>query len=323
MPPVQSIEQQAADWVIRCTEGPLGDAERQQLEHWQAQDPRHAAAFERLSRFVGGVQSLRGRQAPVRAALNAGAVTRRRLPLRGAALALLLALPLAFLLRSYPPAVLLADQRSAPAQWQSLTLDDGSRLVMSGNSAVDIDFAQNQRQIKLLRGEILVDVAHDKQRPFTVVTEDGRMRALGTRFTVKREEAATVLGMLESRVAARSALAPEETQVNAGEQVRITREHVQRLGSIDPAAVAAAWQRHQLVVHDRPLPEVLDELARQYRGHVQFDRQQLADLRVSAVLPLDNPQQAMRLISDVLPVRVQPYGPWWLQIERTAAPAEK
>ncbi|MCO8167293.1 FecR domain-containing protein [Pseudomonas sp. 21LCFQ02] len=323
MAPLQSIEQQAADWVIRCTEGPLTDAERQQFEHWQAIDARHAAAFERLQTFVGGVQSLRARQAPARAALNAGAVARRRLPLRGATWALLLALPLALLLRSYPPAVLLADQRSAPAQWQQLTLDDGSRLVMSGNSAVDIDFSHNQRQIKLLRGEILIDVARDHQRPFTVVTEDGRMRALGTRFTVKREHDSTLLSMLESKVAARTALAPEETQVSAGEQVRITREQVQRLSSIDPAALSAAWQRHQLVVDDRPLPEVLDELARQYRGHVQFDRQQLADLRVSAVLPLDNPQQAMRLISDVLPVRIEPYGPWWLQVERIAAPAEK
>lgn len=323
MTPLQSIEQQAADWVIRCTEGPLSDAQRQQFEHWQALDPRHAAAFERLQTFVGGVQSLRGRQAPARAALNAGAVTRRRLPLRGAALALLLALPLALVLRSYPPAVLLADQRSAPAQWQQLTLDDGSRLVMSGNSAVDIDFDREQRQIKLLRGEILIDVAHDSQRPFTVVTEDGRMRALGTRFTVKREDSSTVLSMLESRVAARAAQAPDETQVSAGEQARITHERVEILSRIDPAAVSAAWQRHQLVVDDRPLPEVLDELARQYRGHVQFDRQQLADLRVSAVLPLDNPQQAMRLISEVLPVRIEPYGPWWLQIERITAAAEK
>lgn len=323
MTPLQSIEQQAADWVIRCTEGPLTDAERQQFEHWQAIDARHAAAFERLQTFVGGVQSLRGRQAPARAALNAGAVVRRRLPLRGTAWALLAALPLALLLRSYPPAVLLADQRSAPAQWQQLTLDDGSRLVMSGNSAVDIDFDREQRQIKLLRGEVLIDVAHDSQRPFTVVTEDGRMRALGTRFTVKREDSSTVLSMLESRVAARGAHTPDEIQVSAGEQARITPERVELLSRIDPTAVSAAWQRHQLVVDDRPLPEVLDELARQYRGHVQFDRQQLADLRVSAVLPLDNPQQAMRLISEVLPVRIEPYGPWWLQIERIASAAEK
>lgn len=309
------LDQQAANWVIRLNEGNLSEREQQQFERWKAADPRHVAAFERLQSFVGRLQALRPQQAPVQAALEAARV-RRRNPAGRVLLGLLLALPVALALRTYPPGYWLADQRTAPAQWQRVDLEDGSQLTLGGNSAVDLTFNGQQRQVRLLRGEILVQVAHDATRPFTVVTDDGQMRALGTRFTVKREAPGTLLGMLESTVAATDASRHDAVQVSAGEQARITPDAVTLLGKIDPRATDDAWKHHQLVVQDRPLPEVLDELARQYGGHVQFDRQQLADLRVSAVLPLDNPRRALQLIADGLPVRIRAFSPLWLQVER-------
>ncbi len=309
------LDQQAANWVIRLNEGNLSERGQQQFERWKAADPRHGAAFERLHGFVGRLQALRPQQAPVQAALEAARV-RRRNPAGRVLLGLLVALPVALALRAYPPSYLLADQRTAPAQWQQINLEDGSQLTLSGNSAVDLSFNGQQRQVRLLRGEILVQVAHDAARPFTVVTDDGQMRALGTRFTVKRETQGTLLSMLDSKVAARAASHHDDVQVSAGEQARITPDAVKRVGKIDTRATDDAWQHHQLVVQDRPLPEVLDELARQYGGHVQFNRAQLADLRVSAVLPLDNPRRALQLIADGLPVRIRAFSPLWLQIER-------
>jgi transmembrane sensor len=309
------LDQQAANWVIRLDEGNLSEREQQQFERWKAADPRHMAAFERLQGFVGRLQALRPQQAPVQAALEAAQVRRRNAAGR-VLLGLLLALPVGLALRTYPPGYWLADQRTAPAQWQRVDLEDGSQLTLGGNSAVDLTFNGQQREVRLLRGEILVQVAHDATRPFTVVTDDGQMRALGTRFTVKREAPGTLLGMLESTVAATDASRHDAVQVSAGEQARITPDAVTLLGKIDPRATDDAWKHHQLVVQDRPLPEVLDELARQYGGHVQFDRQQLADLRVSAVLPLDNPRRALQLIADGLPVRIRAFSPLWLQVER-------
>jgi transmembrane sensor len=56
---------------------------------------------------------------------------------------------------------------------------------------------------------------------------------------------------------------------------------------------------------------------------VQFDPEQLAGLRVSAVLPLDDPQRALQLIAEALPVRIRPFGPWWLAIERLEPARER
>jgi transmembrane sensor len=156
------LDQQAANWVIRLNEGNLSEREQQQFERWKAADPRHVAAFERLQGFVGRLQALRPQQAPVQAALEAARV-RRRNPAGRVLLGVLLALPVALALRTYPPAYWLADQRTAPAQWQQVNLEDGSQLTLSGNSAVDLTFNGQQRQVRLLRGEIVY--GGDRRRP--------------------------------------------------------------------------------------------------------------------------------------------------------------
>lgn len=60
---------------------------------------------------------------------------------------------------------------------------------------------------------------------------------------------------------------------------------------------------------------MLDELARHRRGLLLYDAQALADLRVSAVLPLDG-DAALASLQENLPIRVRRYGPWLQRIER-------
>lgn len=317
--PEHSIDEQAADWLIRLNQGELSDAERQQFESWKRQDPLHGAAADRMQGFVTRLQGLRNQSQPVKAALAASLENRRTPRRRGNGVWLLLlalAVPSALMLRDGTSAYWLADLRTGPTEWRTQRLQDQSSITLGGNSAVDIAFDGHQRHIELLRGEILVEVAADPGRPFVVETEHGSMRALGTRFLVKREEQGTVLTMLESKVAAKGAAIQTTTQVDAGQQARITSDKVQMLGKVDRAGVADAWEHHQLVVQDQPLSQVLDELALHRTGLVRFDRETLAGLRVSAVLPLDDPDRALQLIADALPVRVRHFTPWVVWVDR-------
>ncbi|MNT87819.1 fec operon regulator FecR [compost metagenome] len=65
--------------------------------------------------------------------------------------------------------------------------------------------------------------------------------------------------------------------------------------------------------------QVLEALGRQRRGHLQFDAAALADLNVSAVLPLDDTDRALQLLAQALPIRLQQYTPLWTRIERVAS----
>ncbi|UVL57202.1 FecR domain-containing protein [Pseudomonas sp. B21-035] len=317
-----SIEQHAAEWILRLGEGELSEAERQALEAWRRQDARHEATFTRMQAILEQMHSLRPQRQPVRAALRTPANGQRRAQyprrvLLGLALLAALGVPLS--LSGWHPQNLLADLHTAPAQWQSHTLSDGTRVILEGNSALDLRFSAHERRIELLRGKVLVDVAHDSSRPFVVATADGTFQALGTRFVVARGGAGSELTMLESQVMVRSAEQDKSLAVGKGGRAWVRRDDLGLLASIDPASVDQAWQRHQLVVEQSPLVDVLDALARQRRGHLSFDRKALADLRVSAVLPLDDSERALQLLAEVLPISIHSHTAWWTRIERRSA----
>lgn len=320
----QHIEEQAAEWQLQLHEGPLSEAQRLAFESWKQQGPRYAAAAARMEAVIVRVQALRETKSPARAALDAAFADkpsrRNKHAMRTLLLACSLALPAAALLISPYPQRWMADVRNGPGQWQTLHLADGSALTLNGISAANLHFDATQRRIDLLQGEILVEVAHDPARPFIVQTAQGTLRALGTRFVVKREDDVTVLSMLESRVAAQSANAQQTLEVDAGSQALVSANSVRLAGRIDPASINDAWRRHQLVVENRPLPEVLDEIARHRAGHLQFDRAALQNLRVLAVIPLDDSDHALQLLAQTLPIKVYTYTPWLIRVALDKTP---
>ena len=227
-------------------------------------------------------------------------------------LALALLLPLGVLVQHYPPAYLLADIRTGTGQWSTQQLPDGSRLSLDGRSAVDLHFDAHSRTLHLLGGEILLDVAKEAGRPFLVVTEHGSIRALGTRFVVERSDASTRLAMLESSTEVKSA--GSTRTVTAGQQVRFDAHGIQASEAIDAAGLEQAWSSHQWVVREAPLGEVLERLSRHHGGYLLFDAKALAHLKVSAVLPADDSQRALRLLARSFPIRVEHYTPWITRI---------
>ena len=261
----------------------------------------------------------------------------------------MLGVPAWLALQHYSAAYLLADIRVAGGEWRSRTLADGSRITLNGGSAVNVRFDGARRVMELVQGEVLVDVARDPHRPFDVETAQGSMRALGTRFVVTRDGDATVLSMLESRVAvravqktrtaraaetdhagaagqARSALpgtragqtlaGAAPAVVVAGERVRIDAAGVGPVENVDPAAISDAWRLHQLVVDNQPLSNVLDQLDRQRPGRIVFNRAALAGIRVSAVLPLDDTDRALDLLLTNFPqLRIRTVSPYLVLVD--------
>lgn len=338
MPPADAddIARQAAEWLVRLSSDDATDADRAGFEDWKRVDPRHARSAARLEGLIGRTQSLRANSAAdpgagsaAHAALDAAFAsedeTRRKRRRRRAGTALSMALAslvcLWALVQHYPLSRLTADLSTAAAEWETHTLSDATRLTLSSASAVNMRFDADRRAVELVQGEILVDVAADPARPFLVETDQGSIRALGTRFVVRREGEATVLTMLESRAMVRSVrparLDRSEMVIDAGQRVRIFATGFGPVEEIDAGFISDAWERRQLVVEDRPLPEVLNELARHRPGYIRYDHAQLTRFRVTAVLPLDDTDRALHLLSTSFPLRVRTYTPWVVVVDAT------
>lgn len=318
------LGRQAAEWLVLLSADDDTERERAEREYaqWKQLSPAHADAAQGMERLLASLRDMRLEPERDRRLhrLIDGEIQfserRRRTKRLGAALGigLMLLVPGWLTWQHYPNALLFADLDTGTGQWQETRLEDGSRLTLAGGSAVNLHFTASGREVELLRGAIRVDVAADAQRPFMVVTGDGSIRALGTRFVVTRQRDATDLSMLESTTLARPSAGQGEAIVSAGQQLRIRRDGLEPVQPIDVQAADQAWQQHRLLARGLPLPEVLEQLGRQYAGVLSYDREALAQIQVFASLPLDNPQRALQLLESSLPIEVSRLTPWVTRI---------
>lgn len=299
-----SVLRQAAEWLVRL-DNQTDAATRQAYHVWLTADPQHAAAIARLQGHLSPLAEF--------AALRRAHQGRPRgQAIKALALAGLLVGSGLLGYQHWQRGYQLADLSTARGAWTEQRLADGSEISLNGDSAVDWHFDAQERRVHLLRGELRVQVAKDAQRPFYVDTPQGSIRALGTRFIVERRDDATRVTMLESSTRIES---PVGTLVlNAGEQVRVDAHGIGAVQRVDVAAQEGAWNHHQLLVTDQPLSDVLERLARHRPGLLSFDREALAGMRVTVMLPTDDSDRALRLLERTLPLQVTHFTPWLTRV---------
>lgn len=303
----------AARWYVdlRC-DAPT-DAQREAHRRWLERDPRHLQAWERLGRLQGKLEQVSPSLA--RPTL-AGARAKRREVLK--VFSLLLASGAAGTLAWNTTALptLMADQRTRTGERRTLRLDDGTQLQLNTATAVDIRYSEQLREVRLLSGEILIETARDPlARPFIVHTADGSIRALGTRFVVRREGDETRVSVQEHAVEVRPAGGlVSAARVDAGQQMTFNESH---LGAVQPAlAHSDAWSRDMLVVSDWALGDFVAELKRYRPGHLGCDSA-VAALRISGAFHLADTDTVLDNLTATLPVRVRRFSRYWASVEST------
>jgi transmembrane sensor len=212
----------------------------------------------------------------------------------------------------------LADYRTGTGEVREIALSDGIRVWINAISAFNQDYRPDQRRLHLVRGEILIETAtaiDSLQRPFYVVTPQGRLQALGTRFTVRLDESETFVAVYEGAVEVRTATIGATVIIPAGQQTRFTGASLAGSETADPADPAReAWTRGLLVARNIPLSDVVQELRRHYHGHLGL-APEVADLRVFGGYPVNDPDRTLVMLESVMPIRVRRTLPWWVSIE--------
>lgn len=286
--------------------------EREEFAKWHAAHEEHARAWRQLGMLDQRFSVAAG---PARNALvQSRESLRRRVRKLGrgvASVVLVAGLALFASERYLPVDYWLADQRTATGEQRTLRLTDGTVINLNTHSALDVRFDEQQRRIVLQEGEILIETGHNDSRPFIVETRDGRMRALGTRFLVKREDQGTRLGVLQSAVAARAQAGQDEQVFKEGQQVLMRRDGLEPLQALNLGA--DAWTRGMLVVDNARLGDLIDELGRYRRGYLGV-APEVADLRITGSFPLQDTDLALNALLPTLPVKIERHTAWWVTV---------
>ncbi|MEN4921226.1 FecR domain-containing protein [Achromobacter spanius] len=318
--------EQAAEWFALLRSGEATDEEQRRWQAWLDGAQEHRTAWRYVERISGQFKPLQAspsREAAVKGFCSANTrMARRRQMLLG--LGALAGTGLsglaAWRLTPLPGMVLAwsADYRSATGEVRRVELADGSQVWLGAASAFDQDHGGGLRRLRLLAGEILIQTAPDPVRPFVVDTPQGRLRALGTRFTVRLDGDETLVAVYKGAVEARTADTGSTRVIQTGQQTRFTGEFLAGTESADPAR--EAWARGILITNNTPLADVARELQR-YRGGVLRVDPEIAHLPVIGSYPIADPDRALAMLEAVLPIRVKRTLPWWVSIQRRSGPA--
>ncbi|QIL79578.1 DUF4880 domain-containing protein [Diaphorobacter sp. HDW4A] len=309
------ILDEAAQWLARCHASDFSTAERDSLARWREQSPVHEDVWQRAQQLkfqLEAVPSSVGMAVLNRSRSSAG----RRSLLRGTTLVLTPLLGwLAY--RQLPWQIWGAEYRTAHGELRSVTLADGSRLVLNTASAVNVRMDDSARLVHQHAGEILVETSHrgaHTDLPFIVRTGHGELQALGTKFIVRTQEQSTALSVLEGAVRITPANTGRGLVVRAGERVSF---NAQNIGEVAPLAPHAdAWTEGVLYAENMRLKDFLAEVAR-YRDGVLHCAPDVAELRISGVFQLRDTDRVLVLMAQTLPVRVEQRTRFWATVVRS------
>ncbi|MYN24939.1 FecR domain-containing protein [Duganella levis] len=305
-----SVLEQAAEWFAALSAPDVQPAEQQAWQRWLEAAPEHREAWRRVEDIHSRINALPG--GPVRAALVAPPRQRRR------ALKAMLLLAAtggigALLARREDTLTYLAafnaQHRTAVGAVALLPLPDRTQAWLNTDSAADLAYDDSQRLIVLRRGEILLHSGPDQHapsRPLVVEARGVRLRALGTRYSVRLLEQGTRLSVYDGAVAINGG-----SVVPAGAQVDI----IDGLpGAMTPSYEdSTAWSHKLLIATQMRLDDFLAELARYRHGHLACDPS-LAAMRLVGSYPLGDTDQALDMLQAALPVQVKRTLPWWVTV---------
>lgn len=334
----------AAEWLTLLMSGEATAPQRQAWLHWRAADAEHERAWCHIEAVAARFQGLHGGAASNSLALPAG----RRRAVK-ALLALAVTAGGSALLTQTPAwHQWRADYASATGTRRDITLADGSRVTLNSGSAIKVDFDAERRLVTLLEGEIMIVTGHaaaggtgdtgvDRNRtgagagggpvgaavdrhaavggtlpPFIVQTAEGRIRALGTRFSVRQLDGRSRVGVLEHAIELTPHAGGQPTLLQAGSGVEFTRDSVGTPAALGPAS--HAWLRGQLIADAMRLDDFLAELGR-YRPGLLRCTAAVAGLRVSGAFPLDNTDRILDMLPNVLPVQIRERTRYWITVE--------
>ncbi len=186
---------------------------------------------------------------------------------------------------------------------------------MDSGSAVNVDFSVNLRRLQLVKGEIYIETAPDKvgwKRSFVVDTLEGRVQALGTRFSVSQHENRTQVAVFQDAVEIQPADAMTVKQtLRAGQQAQFSANHIEPIHR--HSQEKPAWTQGFIVADDLPLSEFLLQLSRYRPGYITCDPE-IADLRIIGSYPLKDTDRILAFLEANLPVKLLHPLPFWVKV---------
>lgn len=204
--------------------------------------------------------------------------------------------------------------KTAYGEKRTVTLPDGSQVVLNANSQIEFDtHPQNNAPREVwMSGEAFFEVVH-KNKTGTPVQENERfivhlpnmnVEVLGTTFTVntRREQEQVVLqtGSVKVQVGSK----PEAVYLKPGELISYNKDNKQLSKTTANPTDYAIWKENQLKFDNTPLSEIIKLIEDNYGYKVEVTDSSLLSRTIGGTLSSENEQILLKALENMLEVKI-------------------
>ena len=316
----KSVQAQASAWLAKLDGNEPSPEDLRAFKQWVNEDTAHIAAFEKvaaawdelniLTRLPSELQQRELRQQHQKQKIEQGKESITRYPFRYVALAATLVLALFIGLQQGFQPVEQASYQAAVGEQKTITLPDSSVVQLNTNSRIKFDYRGEVRAIYLYQGEAHFTVARNPQRPFEVYAGAGRVRAVGTAFSVMLNEMSNDIDVMVTEgvvevapeisvpsidlatvnIKHKDKIAPsivskepvKSRRVEAGSAVVFNQKAVQAIEHVEDAEMQRrlAWQQGLLIFSGEPLEDVVSQISRYTDTKIIIKSEEAKALRI-------------------------------------------
>ena len=298
-------QDQALAWFARLQDSKTSQQDRSDFANWLNASPAHQAAYDKVTQLW---QSEALNVALSRYAAIPLPQKQRKAPLQRWTAAACIVLASGWLLiGSGLIERWQADAVTATGEQRRIVLADGSAVTLNTGTALAFNTDGDRRGVKLLSGEAYFEVRPDKSKPFVVETEQGTVRVVGTRFSVKTGDATQV--DVESGIVVCRGQQGNSRQLTAGQHTSIVKASVAEITNSN-VSETFAWLKGRLIFQDQPLEEVIAELDRYHPGAIVITDAKLAQTPITGNYKLEDTAAIVRSLAGIAGARVINLSPY-------------
>jgi len=309
-----TIDDEASIWLVRLDDGNLSKQYKKELRLWLAADKRHEVALKAMADIWNDMDEVLININDENHSDNVSLWPVLKPILKPFALAASMSFIAIFIWLSAPVNVQKNSYVTAIGQQLDTRFDDGSVIHLNTNSHIETEFSQEKRIIKLIKGEVLFEVAHDPNRPFIVYAGDRLVQAIGTKFVVhlaseniqvtvtdgkvKMSKAPINTELSDIKELNNSTIQKDDIFIAKGEKVIATSNQTPKLTQIELASIERelSWLDGKLVFENEKLIDIIEEINRYVDIEIVLKAPSLHDVRISGRFDLGDSEALIEAI---------------------------
>lgn len=189
-------------------------------------------------------------------------------------------------------------------------LQDGSSITLNTASKVRVELNERERYVDLTEGEAFFEVAKDVMRPFVVAAGDERIVAVGTQFSVRRDEHDVRIVVTEGTVRVESLSDRSGNVLLPAGTIASIRDGAVLLQTkpIPQTEEVLSWRTGYLTFRDTPLEQAIREFNQYNHQQMVTSDPALAEISLSGKFKATNCDAFVRLLEDGYAVRARREG---------------